>query len=86
MLADDLTVDAVKDFQVDEEAYRRMREDLLKRYKGKWVAVHEGGVVAVGDQLSEVIKKAFSIVGDSPFYINKVGEEAKVGRRVYRFR
>jgi hypothetical protein len=43
---------------VDEEAYRRMREGLLKRYKGKWVAVHEGGVVAVGDQLSEVIKKA----------------------------
>lgn len=80
-----MTVDILKDFQADEEAYHRMRENLLKEYKGKWVAVHEGAVVAIGDQLSEVIKKAFSIIGDSPFYINKVGEEARVGRRVYRF-
>jgi hypothetical protein len=63
-----------------------MREHLLKDYKGKWVAVHNGKVVAADDEQSEVIKKTFSIVGDSPFYINKVGEEAKVGRRVYRFR
>jgi len=63
-----------------------MREHLLKEYKGKWVAVHNGMVVAVGDGQSEVIKKAFSIVGDSPFYLSKVGEEARVGRRVCRFR
>lgn len=81
-----MSVDALKSFQADEEAYRRMREHLLKEYKGKWVAVHNGKVVAVGDGQSEVIKKTFSIVGDSPFYVNKVGEEARVGRRVYRFR
>jgi len=81
-----LNVDALKSFKADEEAYHRMREHLLKEYKGKWVAVHNGKVVAVGDEQSEVIKKTFSILGDSPFYVNKVGEEARVGRRVYRFR
>jgi len=81
-----LGIDVLKDFEADEEAYHRMRESLLKKYRGKWVAVHGGEVVAAGDQLSEVVKKAFSIVGDSSFYVNKVGEEAKVGRRIYRFR
>jgi len=81
-----LSVDALKSFQADEETYRSIREHLLKEHKGKWVAVHDGKVVTVGDMQSEVIKKAFSIIGDSPFYINKVGEEARVGRRVYRFR
>ena len=81
-----MSVDALKSFKADEEAYRRMRERLLKEYKGKWVAVHNGKVVAVGDGQSEVIKKTFGILGDSPFYINKVGEEARVGRRIYRFR
>jgi len=81
-----LGVDALKIFQTDEEAYHRMREHLLREYKGKWVAVHNGRVVAIGDGQSEVIEKTFSILGDSPFYINKVGEEARVGRRIYRFR
>jgi len=63
-----------------------MREHLLKEYRDRRVAVHNGKVVAVGDGQSEVIKKAFSIVGNSPFCVNRVGEEARVGRRVYRFR
>lgn len=75
----------LRGFKEDEEAYRRMRKVLLEKYKGRWVAVHEGRVVAVGEQLSEVIKKAFSVVGDSHFYVNKVGEESRVGQRVYRF-
>ncbi|MCS4541716.1 MAG: DUF5678 domain-containing protein [Euryarchaeota archaeon] len=76
--------DILSQFDADEAAYWSMREELLKEFKGKWVAVHNRKVVASGNNQSEVIKSAYEVLGKSPFYLNCVGEEDKVGKRVYR--
>lgn len=38
-------------FTQDKKDYWAMREELLAKYTGKWIAVHQGQVVAVGDDL-----------------------------------
>lgn len=45
--------DAVEQgFVRDKQGYWTMREELLAKYAGKWVAVHRGeGIVAVGNDL-----------------------------------
>lgn len=63
-------------FDADKEAYWSMREELLAKYRGKWVAVHKGRVVAVGDDLISIADEA--IREDGYAYTNKVGDEDKI--------
>lgn len=53
-----------------------MRERLLARYAGKWVAVHNGQVVAVGNDPLSIMAQA--LAEDGYAYTNKVGEEDKI--------
>lgn len=34
------------DFLANEQHYLRMRPQLLKQYRGQWVAIHDGRVIA----------------------------------------
>ncbi|MEM2134994.1 MAG: DUF5678 domain-containing protein [Candidatus Jordarchaeaceae archaeon] len=70
----------------EKEAYEKLRLKLLEKYKGKWVAIFKGEVVVQGDAFGEVVKKAYEVTGGDVFYVTKVGEEQKVGRRIYRYR
>jgi hypothetical protein len=63
-------------FERDKRDYWAMREGLLAQYAGKWVAVHNGQVVAVGDDPLSIMEKA--LVEDGYAYTNKVGEEDKI--------
>ena len=63
-------------FEQDRQAYWEMREELLAKYSGKWVAVHKGRVVAVGDDPLSIMEQA--LAEDGYAYTNKVGEEDKV--------
>ncbi|MGH7597077.1 MAG: DUF5678 domain-containing protein [bacterium] len=63
-------------FDIDKEAYWSMRDELVAKYRGKWVAVHKGRVVAVGDDLISIADEA--IQDDGYAYTNKVGDEDKV--------
>ncbi len=63
-------------FDADKEAYWSMRDELLAKYRGKWVAIHKGRVVAVGDDLISIADEA--IRDDGYAYTNKVGDEDKV--------
>lgn len=53
-----------------------MREELLAKYAGKWVAVHHGRVVVVGDDPVSIMETA--LAEDGYAYTNKVGEEDKI--------
>ncbi|KPV65364.1 MAG: hypothetical protein AOA65_0226 [Candidatus Bathyarchaeota archaeon BA1] len=70
----------------EKEAYGELRSKLLEGFKGKWVAICNGGVVAQGDDFGEVVKRAYEVTGGEVFYVTKVGEEQRVERRVYRNR
>jgi len=51
-----------------------MRGELLAKYPGKWVAVHKGRIVAVGEDPLSIVNQALAEDG----YTNKVGEEDKI--------
>jgi hypothetical protein len=69
-------------FEQEERAYWGQREELLKQYKGRWVAIVGGEVVAVGDSSGAVIREAYQKTGSTAGYVARVGNE----RATYRIR
>ena len=53
-----------------------MRDELLTKYPGKWVAVHKGRVVSVADEPLSIMEQA--LAEDGYAYTNKVGDEDKI--------
>lgn len=43
--------------------------ELFAKYAGKWIAVHNGEVVGVGDTATEVAAQAREKVGDEKFIL-----------------
>jgi predicted aspartyl protease len=68
------------DFLANEQAYIRMRDSLLAAYRGQWVAVQDGKVVAAGPDLMAVMDNA-AASGGHP-YVALVGSEDAVVLRV----
>lgn len=62
-------------FDQEERAYWQHRDELLKQYRGKWVAVVGGQVVAAGEQMNKVAAAAFRKTGSGLMYVNLVGRE-----------
>lgn len=50
------------------------RDELMKEYRGKYVAVHDGLIVAIGDDKLEVAKAGYTQCGRVPVYVGFVGE------------
>jgi hypothetical protein len=67
------------DFVANEQAYLLMREELLAQYRGQWVAVHNGQVLAAGPKLMEVMEGS-SRCGGRPYVALVGGEDAVVFR------
>ena len=63
----------------DHDDYWRMRDDLLAKYPGKWVAVRKGEIVAVGDDPLGIAEQAAA--EDGYAYGNLVGQEDEVTMR-----
>jgi hypothetical protein len=63
-------------FLRDHDDYWRLRDGLLARHRGKWVAVHKGEVVAVGDDPLMIAEQAAA--EDGYAYCNLVGQEDAV--------
>jgi hypothetical protein len=58
----------------NERAYWQQRDQLRQHWPNKWVAVHEGQVVAVGEDMTTVMDRAGQ-QGFGDAYIEKVGGE-----------
>ena len=63
-------------FEQDRQDYWAIRDELLAKYSGKWVAVHKGRVVAVGDDPLSIMEQA--LAEDGYAYTNKVGDEDRI--------
>jgi uncharacterized protein DUF5678 len=61
----------------DEErhAFLRLLPMLLPTHRGRYVAVHKGGVIADGPDQVEVAKRAYALVGYVPIYVGLVTDE-----------
>jgi hypothetical protein len=62
-----------KDFLQNERDYWQMRERLMQEYPGRWLAIHQGKVVASGDDLMNVIDQVGKLGCHA--YIAQVGQE-----------
>jgi len=69
---------AQEQFEREKQAYFAMRDQLLQTHFGKWVAIVDGKVVAVGDQMSKVAAEAFQKTGKAVMYVTCVGKEDAV--------
>jgi predicted aspartyl protease len=65
-----------KGFEQDRQDYWAMRDELLAKYRGKWVAVHKGRIVSVADDPLSIMEQA--LAEDGYAYTNKVGDEDKI--------
>ena len=70
------------EFLANEQDYLRMRTSLLAQYRGQWVAVQNGSVIAAGPNLMDIMDRA-SAAGSYP-YVALVGAEDAVVFRVRR--
>jgi len=69
---------AQEQFEREKRAYFAMRDQLLQTHFGKWVAIVDGKVVAVGDQMNKVAAEAFQKTGKAVMYVACVGKEDMV--------
>lgn len=60
-------------FEHEQTAYWRQRDELLQCYRGKWVAIVDGQVTAIGEQMNRVAAEAFRKSGSGLMYVNLVG-------------
>jgi Family of unknown function (DUF5678) len=65
-----------KGFEQDRLDYWAMRDELLAKYSGKWVALHKGRVIAVADEPVSIMEQA--LAEDGYAYTNTVGDEDKI--------
>lgn len=64
--------------EAEERAFRQKLPQLLRRYKGQFVALYRGRVVGYHEDDEELAHQMFKKLGDASFYIAKVEKEPPV--------
>lgn len=59
------------------DAFRRLLPELLKTHLGKFVAIHNGALIAQGDRRLEVALAALKQVGNVDIHVGLVSEETQ---------
>lgn len=72
------TEDFPPEWYVEQAAFQQMLPELLKSYRGKFVAVSQGQVVDSDDKMGELIWRVEQNLGDKPFYVDEVLETPRV--------
>ncbi|MGB0383751.1 MAG: DUF5678 domain-containing protein [Ardenticatenaceae bacterium] len=68
------------EFEREVAAFEKLKPMLMKKYEGRVVAIHQGQVVAVGDDKMDVLDMVWEKFGEVPCYIEWV--ETETPRRV----
>lgn len=68
-------------FVRERSAFAQLLPELLRIYPGKVVAIYQGQVVEVGDEISETLDKVYDRFGYVPCYVQRV----EASPRVYKF-
>lgn len=65
---------APPEFLREAEAFERLKPELLKQYKGRVVAIYQGKVVMVGENVLDVHAAVTDKFGPVPCYVDQVEE------------
>jgi len=68
----------------EHQAFQQMLPALLKQYAGRVVAIHQGEIVAVGDERMEVWQRARQQTNGAPIYVQTVDNPTKVYKMPHR--
>jgi len=52
--------------------------EIVEKYSGKWIAVHDGRVIGVGDTATEAAGQAREVTAEGAFILEAVEAEADV--------
>jgi hypothetical protein len=59
----------------DHQAYERQRETLGAEYEGRFIAMHRGEVLGVGDNLREAVREGIERLGETKsLFVIRAGE------------
>src|SRR5437879_6472771 len=70
-----MTEETRKQFEQEERAYWAQRDELLKHFSGKFVAIVDGKVAAVGNLMNKVAAEAYRITRKKVSCVTLVGDE-----------
>jgi len=73
-----ITVDRDQFVKRCEEIYEKNRKNLEKAHQGKVVALYEGGVAGIGDNVDAAYEAAIKEYPDKIFYFRRVGKFSAV--------
>jgi hypothetical protein len=62
--------------------FDRMLPELMKTYRDRFVAIYNGGVVAVADTFTDTALEAYKKVGYVPLHVGLVTEKSPVTARL----
>jgi len=68
-------------FQREAEAFERMKPELLRQYRNRVVAIHNGQVVEVGrenESVADVAMRVYERLGYVPIFVHRVEETPRV--------
>jgi len=71
-------IEAQEQFEREKQAYFAMRDQLLQTHFGKWVAIVDSKIAAVGNSAVEVIQQVLAQKGVTVMYVKRVGFEDRV--------
>jgi hypothetical protein len=60
--------------EAEYRAFRKMLPQLLKKYKGEYVAIYQGKLLGHHPDDSEMARRAYKKVGHAPFLLTKVSK------------
>ncbi len=69
-------------FRQEAEAFKRLLPELLQQYQGKFVAIHQGQVVAAGDDRMDVYGVVLEKLGPVSCYIGCVDVQTPRPKRM----
>lgn len=53
-------------------------DENVRQYAGKWIAVHDGRIIGVGDTATEAAEQAREIAPDEDFILEAIDQDADV--------
>jgi hypothetical protein len=62
-------------WRCEQQAFRKMLPDLLKTHRNQFVAIHEGALIASGDDKLAVAQAAYAQFGYVPIFVSLVSDE-----------
>ena len=62
-------------FETELAHFEHLKPQLLQQYPGRFVAIYQGEVVAVGDNKMAVLAMAEEALGNAPFCVSQATED-----------